>query len=75
MNEYQIARNTCTSFILSKKEFSYQELQQEIIKRNGILRVSFGVTIADHLQDLEEDGIIKHILGTTRYEVLNNCSK
>lgn len=68
--ECRIARATTQAFLMKKESFTYSELQQEILKQGGILRVSLCVTIADHLKDLEGDGMVKHIIGTDKFEVI-----
>ena len=68
--EHLIAKATIQAFILKKKKFTYSELQREIVKRKGILRVSLCVTVADRLRTLEEKGIIRHIPKTDKCENL-----
>ena len=55
---FQIAKDTVKEFIQRKEPFYYHDLQQEIINRNGVLRIAPGVSIASYLRNLERRNII-----------------
>lgn len=58
--QHMIARGTVQAFLAQTKTFSLEALLKEIIRRNGITRVSLMVTVSEHLKDLEQAGIIRY---------------
>lgn len=67
--EHLIARGTVHAFISQKGKFTYDEVHNEIIRRNGIMRVSMGVTVSDYLGDFEKKGIVEYEPEKGLYEV------
>ena len=70
--EHKIAFNVIKEYLESKKEFSFKELQNEIVKRGGILRVSAGYSIGKYILELEEDGLIEFNSRSKTYQVHEN---
>lgn len=54
-----IARKTIDDKIAKGESFSYDEIQDEILKNKGILRINSGYTVGEYLTDLEEREIIE----------------
>lgn len=57
--EHTIARGTVKHFIKTKNEFTFQELKTAIVRNEGIMRVSMGVSVSDYLENFESDGVVK----------------
>jgi hypothetical protein len=49
IKEHIIARTICHKYINTKSSFYMDDLVSDIIKHNGIARVSTGVTITQHI--------------------------
>ena len=67
--EHQIALKVINSFIDSGDKFTYDEIKKEILKRDGILRISFGVTIQMYLKNLNELGLLTFDPNMGQYSV------
>ena len=67
--EHLIARGTVHAFLSQKESFSFHEVQDEIIRRNGIMRVSMGVTVIDYLNECENRGLVHYRPIQGRYKV------
>jgi len=46
-------------FLKKKREFTMEELEDEIIKRGGIFRIAPNYPIRDFIKELESDGLLK----------------
>ncbi len=57
--EHIIARQTVLNYIKTKTEFTLDELKKEILHKDGIMRVSMGVTVSDFLEEFDRNGILK----------------
>jgi hypothetical protein len=57
--EHLIAKGVVQAFIKQKDEFTFEEVQNEIQKRNGIMRVATCVTVSDYLEEFEDSGVLK----------------
>lgn len=55
---FDIAKETVKEYIQKKEPFSFGDLQREIIRRDGVLRIAPGVTIGSYLKNLEDRNII-----------------
>ena len=60
MGTFDIARKVIDKRINKGKEFSLNEVQDEILNRGGILRVAPAVTVQDYLKNLEEKAVLKY---------------
>lgn len=56
--EHQIALKVINQHIDSGKNFTYDQITEEILQNEGILRVSIGVTIRMYLKNLIEIGLL-----------------
>jgi hypothetical protein len=72
MIEKNIALETTREMIYSGKPFTFDELQQRIINRNGILRIALGYTVGRYICDLEEDKIIYFNPKIEKFELSKN---
>ena len=58
---YDVALKTVEEFIKRNKLFKYTELANEILKKDGCLRVAPNYTVLEYLSRLEYHGIVKKI--------------
>ena len=61
-DKYLITKAIVQAFIKQKSKFSYEQVQNEIRKRDGIMRVSTCVTVSDYLDEFEKNGVLKYEL-------------
>jgi hypothetical protein len=67
--KYNIMRETVETKIINGKSFSYDEVREEIINKNGI--ISFGgYTLGKHLESLEDKNIISYDGHLDKFRVL-----
>lgn len=66
-----VAKQIIHEKICEAKDFSLDELEKEIVKEGGVLRVSSGVTVKDYLKILDEAGVIKYNPNNDNYIVFN----
>lgn len=59
IDKYQISKGIVQAFIKQRSSFTFEEVQNEIQKRNGIMRVATCVTVSDYLEEFEESGVLK----------------
>jgi len=71
--EHQIALRVINSHIDSGKKFTYDQVKDEILKKGGILRISFGVTIRMYLKNLDEIGLLTFDPNVGKYSVVQNA--
>jgi len=76
-NLYLLSKGVVQAFIKQKKQFTYEEIKQEILKRKGIMRVGTCVTILDYLKKFEKNEVLRFELDDKdgHYRVLkeSNC--
>lgn len=72
---FQIAKDTVKEYILKKEPFYYKDLQEEIINRNGVLRVAPGVSIVSYLKTLERRNIIYYNQFLNKYDFVEYVTK
>ena len=68
--ENHIAFKVTNEKIEQRKAFSFDELQDSILDRGGILRISPDYSIGEYVVELEEDGIIKFDPNTKKFNIL-----
>ncbi|MFW6247100.1 MAG: hypothetical protein ACOC22_02915 [bacterium] len=68
--EHTIALKVIKEKIKNNKSFSFDELQDEIIERGGILRISPGYSVGEYVIGLEEDGIIEFDPDSKKFKIL-----
>ena len=71
--EFEICRNTVTAYLISKKEFTYDELMNRILDNGGVFRISTTVSLNDFLDDFVYAGMIKYSPAENKY--FNNKMK
>lgn len=69
--EHDIALKTVNDKIKHHESFSWDSLQEEIIKNGGILRISVGYTVGEYITELEDDGILAFNPETKLFDVVN----
>lgn len=69
--DMNVAKQIIHEKICEAKDFSLDELEKEIVKEGGVLRVSSGVTVKDYLKILDEAGVIKYNPNNDNYIVFN----
>jgi hypothetical protein len=74
---YLISKGVVQAFIRQKSQFTLEEVKQEILKRNGIMRVSTGVTILDYLEEFERNEVLRFELDDKdgHYRVLKESNR
>ena len=55
----RIAFWVVNEFLKKKREFTMEELEDEIIKRGGIFRIAPNYPVRDFIKELEADGLLK----------------
>ena len=55
---FEIAKKVVDDFVAKKEPFSFEEVQDEILKQGGVFRIYVGMTLSDYLDNLEEKEII-----------------
>lgn len=64
---YNKSRKIVLDFIEQKDGFSLSELQAEIMKQGGAMRVAPSITIKDYLSEFEEAGILGYVPKDGKY--------
>jgi hypothetical protein len=59
MDKYAIARKVVLEYIKTKDVFYLSDIKMSILKNNGIMRTSLGVTVKEYLEDFDDNGIVK----------------
>lgn len=67
--EHQSTLKVINTYIDNGKDFTYDQLTDDIIKAKGILRTSIGVTIRMYLDRLQSIGLLVFDSKTGRYIV------
>lgn len=75
MEEYKISFQVINEHIDSNKSFTYDEITNEILKRDGVLRVAIGVTIRMYLKNLCEIGLLTFKPLENKYNVNQDALK
>ncbi|MFZ4648633.1 MAG: hypothetical protein ACOYMB_03305 [Patescibacteria group bacterium] len=57
-----IAKGVVQAFIRRGKDFSYQEVKSEILKRDGVMRVATCFTVSDYLEEFKQNGVLRFFL-------------
>ena len=68
-DEYQIAFLTIHDMLRNRESFSFDEIQDRILEKGGVLYVAFGTTIGQYIIMLENNGAIAFNPITERYDV------
>jgi len=68
-SKFDIARKVIIERIKQKKPFSYDEIQDEILKSGGVFWVSIGYSVGDYVEDLESKGVIKYNPSKDKYDI------
>ncbi|MGV8151129.1 MAG: hypothetical protein ACP5NV_05355 [Candidatus Woesearchaeota archaeon] len=58
--EFDICRSTVASYIVSGKDFTYDELMEEILKKGGVFRISNTLSLDDYMNHFVQIEIIKY---------------
>jgi hypothetical protein len=58
--EHKIALKTVHDFISQNPVFTFDELQKEIIRKNGILRIAPGYSIKAYVQELIDAQVLEY---------------
>jgi hypothetical protein len=67
--EFKKALEVVEQKIRENKDFSFDELQNDIINKGGVLRVSPGHTVGEYISELEEEGILSFNKKTKRFQI------
>ena len=57
--DHKIARKTMSEYMERGEPFSYQEIQEDIVNRGGILRLDTNYTLGEHIEKLQEEGMLR----------------
>ena len=57
-----IAKGVVQAFIRRGKDFSYEEVKSEILKRNGVMRVASCFTVSDYLEEFRQNNVLRFFL-------------
>ena len=57
--EHSTALEVVKSKLREKQDFSFEELQKDILAQGGVLRIAPGFTVGEYVAELEEDGFIE----------------
>ena len=57
--EHSTALEVVKSKLREKQDFSFEELQNDILNKGGVLRIAPGFTVGEYVTELEEDGFIE----------------
>lgn len=68
-NYYNKSRKIVLDFIEQKDGFTLSELQAEIRRQGGAMRVAPSITIKEYLSEFEEAGILGYVPKDGRYLV------
>ena len=65
----EIALKMVNNQITNKKEFSFKELQSDILSAGGSLRISPCFSVGEYILELEMDGIIQFNSVKGKFEI------
>jgi len=71
--EHSIALKVIKEKIKNNESFSFDELQNTIIEKGGILRISPGYSVGEYIMELEDDGIIEFDPDSKKFQVLEHA--
>lgn len=72
-NKYEVALHVVQSKLLNRESFSFEEIQDEILQKGGILQVAFATTVGSYIEDLCDDGLLKFNRFTKKFDVVRNA--
>jgi len=65
--EFEICRNTVTAYLISKKEFTYDELMNRILDNGGVFRISNTRNLHQYMEDFERKGMLTYSPAEGKY--------
>lgn len=70
--QFSYAKKIVESYIKKKEPFTFNQIKNKIIEKDGVLRISPGVTVSDFLSNLEERRIIYYDSFLKQYNFYEN---
>lgn len=65
---YEIALQTIRNKVINGEKFSYEEIADEIIEKDGVMSVSFGVPVGRYILMLQDSGVLVFNKETEQFE-------
>lgn len=69
--KFEIAKEVIYAFIDEQKPFTFEEIQDAIINKGGVLRIAPGITIGEYLKNLEEREILFYNTFIDKFDYLS----
>lgn len=65
--EFEICRNTVAAYLVSKKEFIYDDLMNKILENGGVFRISNTRSLSQYMEDFERKGMLTYSPAEDKY--------